>query len=108
MVAAAHRLASRLATIRSGEDEPLGATRRALRDVISHCLYGVDLNPMAVELCRVSLWMEAMSPGNHWHSSNTISAAEILFLESLKASQARYTHDAFKPIEGILSPSVLL
>ena len=39
LVAAAYRLASRLATIRSGEDEPsLGATRRALRDVISHCL----------------------------------------------------------------------
>ena len=26
-------------------------------------VYGVDLNPMAVELCKVSLWMEAVEPG---------------------------------------------
>ena len=28
--------------------------------MIAHCIYGVDLNPMAVELCKVSLWMEAL------------------------------------------------
>ncbi len=27
------------------------------------CLFGVDPNPMAVELCKVSLWMEAVEPG---------------------------------------------
>jgi hypothetical protein len=31
--------------------------------VIGHCIYGVDVNPMAVELCKVSLWMEALEPG---------------------------------------------
>jgi len=30
-----------------------------LRDVIGHCVYGVDINPMSVELCKVNLWMEA-------------------------------------------------
>jgi hypothetical protein len=64
LIAAAHRLARHLAVIRTGDDEPTpDATRAALRDVIRNCLYGVDLNPMAVELCKVSLWMEALEPG---------------------------------------------
>ena len=35
----------------------------ALRDVIGHCLYGVDVNEMSVELCKVNLWLEALDPG---------------------------------------------
>ena len=34
-----------------------------MRDVIGRCIYGVDINPMSVELCKVSLWMEAIEPG---------------------------------------------
>jgi hypothetical protein len=64
LVAAAHRIARRIAAVRTGEDEPSPQPyRRALRDVISSCVYGIDLNPMAVELCKVSLWMEAVEPG---------------------------------------------
>ncbi|MFA6954308.1 MAG: N-6 DNA methylase [Thermoanaerobaculia bacterium] len=64
LVAAAHRIAKRLAGVRTGDDEPSPeATRHALRDVIGRCIYGVDLNPMAVELCKVALWMEAIEPG---------------------------------------------
>lgn len=37
--------------------------RHALREVIRHCIYGVDLNPLAVELCKVALWLEAHNPG---------------------------------------------
>jgi hypothetical protein len=64
LVAAARRIARRLAQIRTDDPEP-GAedVRHALRDVISRCVYGVDLNPMAVELAKVSLWIEAMEPG---------------------------------------------
>ena len=64
LVAAAHRMARRLATVRTGEGEPApAAMRSALRSVISNCIYGVDINPMSVELCKVSLWMEALEPG---------------------------------------------
>ncbi len=31
--------------------------------VLRHCLYGVDLDPGAVELARVSLWLEALAAG---------------------------------------------
>ena len=51
------------AQIMQSRGESPEATRTALRDVVGHCMYGVDLNPMAVELCKVSLWMEALEPG---------------------------------------------
>ena len=38
--------------------------RHALREVACRCLYGVDRNPMAVELTKVALWIEASEPGN--------------------------------------------
>jgi len=30
------------------------------RYVVERCIYGVDLDPLAVELCRLSLWIETM------------------------------------------------
>lgn len=64
LIGAGHRIARRLAQVRAGDDEPAVVTvRHALRDVISKCLYGVDLNDMAAELCKVALWLEALEPG---------------------------------------------
>ena len=67
LVGAAHRLARHLARVRAlaqGESEPSPLLyQHALRDVIGRCLYGVDINPMAAELCRISLWLEALEPG---------------------------------------------
>jgi hypothetical protein len=64
LIAAAHRIARRLASVRTGEAEPSPeAVQHALRDVIGHCIHGIDANPMAVELCKISLWMEALEPG---------------------------------------------
>lgn len=37
--------------------------REAIRDVVSHCIYGVDRNPLAVDLCRVALWLESHAEG---------------------------------------------
>lgn len=63
LVAAARRIARRLADIRSSHVEPSpDDMRAALRDVISRCIYGVDSNPMAVALCKLSLWLEALVP----------------------------------------------
>ena len=64
LVAAARRIAKRVAAVREHNPEPtLESLRTALRDVITRCVYGVDLNPMAVELAKVSLWLEALDPG---------------------------------------------
>lgn len=64
LVGAARRIAYRLAAIRTGEDEPpQDAYRQALRQVVSRCIYGVDINEMAVELCKTNLWLESLEPG---------------------------------------------
>ncbi|MDW7972432.1 MAG: N-6 DNA methylase [Thermodesulfovibrio sp.] len=64
LLAAARTLGKELAKIRTAEDEPAPErVREAIRDVVSHCIYGVDKNPLAVELCKVSLWLEAHCEG---------------------------------------------
>lgn len=64
LLAAARRIATELAIVRTGEEQPSpSAFRAAIRDVIRECIYGVDLNPLAVELCKVALWLEAHTPG---------------------------------------------
>lgn len=64
LLAAARRIAVQLAIVRTGEEQPSpSAFRAAIRDVIRECIYGVDLNPLAVELCKVALWLEAHNPG---------------------------------------------
>jgi len=64
LIAAAERLALHLARLRTGDDQPAAlAVQQAKRQVIHRCIYGVDVNPMAVELCKVSLWLEALDPG---------------------------------------------
>ncbi len=60
VVAAARRIASALATVRTGESEPTpAALRAATADVIERCVYGVDLNDLAIEITKVALWLEA-------------------------------------------------
>lgn len=64
LLAAARRIGTELAVLRTGDDQPSPtAFREAVRDVIRHCIYGMDLNPLAVELCKVALWLEAHVPG---------------------------------------------
>ena len=35
---------------------------KARRQIIEHCLYGVDINEMAVEMAKLSLWLVSMDP----------------------------------------------
>jgi hypothetical protein len=64
LLAAARRLAAEIARIEAGSDTPDEAARQhALREVVQHCIYGVDRNPLSVELCRTALWIETIEPG---------------------------------------------
>jgi hypothetical protein len=61
LIAAANRLGHELAKIRTKTELPSYTdVHKARRDVLSHCIYGVDLNPMAVELAKVSLWINSL------------------------------------------------
>ena len=64
LLAAARRLAAEIARIDSGDDTINEIERQAgLREVVQHCIYGVDRNPLAVELCKTALWVETVEPG---------------------------------------------
>ncbi len=67
LLAAARRLADAVAQQRAVVERDGGAPtpadyRHALRDVVGRCLYGVDKNPMAIQLAKTALWLEAYSP----------------------------------------------
>ncbi|WP_326642318.1 N-6 DNA methylase [Streptosporangium sp. NBC_01755] len=102
LVAAARRIAKRVAAVRERNPEPtLDAVRHALHEVIARCVYGVDLNPMAVELAKVSLWLEALEPGRPLgfldahikHGNGLIGATPVLLRDGIPSK-------AFKAVEG--------
>ena len=101
LIGAAHRIARRLAGVRSGEQEPSPQeSRKALRDVINHCLYGVDINPMSVELCKLALWMEALDPGKPLSFlDNHIRVGNSLLGTTPELIVAGLPHGAFESIE---------
>jgi hypothetical protein len=102
LVAAAHRIAKRLASARTGDEEPSPeATRQALRDVVSRCVFGIDVNPMAVELCKVSLWIEALDPGRPLSFLDAhIKCGNSLLGTSAALMADGIPDDAFKALEG--------
>ena len=63
LLAAARRLADRVARIRAEGTPSPDDYQRAFRDVVRRCIHGVDANPLAVEICKVGLWMESIDPG---------------------------------------------
>ena len=63
LLGAARRAAARIAKLRSPGAPSQIEFQHALREVVSRCIYGVDRNPLAVELCKVALWIEALEPG---------------------------------------------
>lgn len=64
VLAMARTIAWYICTLRTGEDNPASLDyRQALREVISRCVYAVDYNPDAVELCKVVMWIEGYCAG---------------------------------------------
>ena len=64
LLAAARKIATEVARLKSGEAEPTPqAYREAMRETIQNCIYGVDKNPLAVDLCKVALWIEGHASG---------------------------------------------
>ena len=103
LLAAARRLGERLAALRA----PDGAVkpqdyRHALREVISKCIFGVDRNPMALELARTALWLEGFEEGvalsfldHHLQCGDA-----LIGLTDLNQLQHGIPDAAFKPLSG--------
>jgi hypothetical protein len=101
LLAAARRLAVHVARFQAKGTPSAEQYRHAVRQVVSRCLFGVDLNPMAVELCRVSLWMEAVEPGRPLSFLDSHIQRGNALLGATPELMAKGIPDAaFEPIEG--------
>jgi hypothetical protein len=102
LLAAARRIATRVARLRADGVPTQDDYRRALRDVVRLCIYGVDRNPMAVELSRVALWIETVEPGKPlgFLDANLRCGDSLLGVFSLDALHHGIPEAAYKPLVG--------
>nr|WP_234538382.1 DNA methyltransferase [Streptomyces shenzhenensis] len=61
--AMAYRAGRAVEAVTAADAEQDPVVIEARRQIIEHCLYGVDINPMAVEMAKLSLWLVSMDPG---------------------------------------------
>jgi hypothetical protein len=102
LIAANNFLARELAKLRTRQAEPPdNEVKKAARDVLQHCIYGVDLNPMATELAKVSLWINSCVEDlplnfldHHIKCGNSLIGATPELLNS------GIPDEAFVPVEG--------
>ena len=102
LLAAARRIATRVARLRANGVPTQDDYRRGLRDVVRLCIHGVDRNPMAVELSRVALWIETVEPGKPlgFLDANLRYGDLLLGVFSLEALRQGIPEDAYKPLAG--------
>jgi hypothetical protein len=101
LLGAARRMADRVALWRNsdaGKDEK----QAALRDVVSRCIHGTDRNPMAVELAKVALWIESVSPGQPlgFLDANIRCGDALLGVFDLGVLEEGIPDAAYKPLTG--------
>lgn len=102
LLAAARRIATRLARIRAEGAPSLADFRHALRDVARCCIHGVDRNPMAVELTKVALWIETVDPGLPlgFFDAQIRCGDALLGVFDLEVLQDGIPDTAYKPLTG--------
>ena len=102
LLAAARRIATRLARIRAEGTPSLADFRHALRDVARCCIHGVDRNPMAVELTKVALWIETVDPGLPlgFFDAQIRCGDALLGVFDLKVLEDGIPDAAYKPLTG--------
>jgi Putative RNA methylase family UPF0020 len=100
LVEAASRIARRVAVAREGNQSP-DALRRAMREVVGSCLYGVDVSGEAVERAKDRLRLAADVPGmtlpfldSHVRQGNALIGASPELIES------GVPDEAFRPAGG--------
>ena len=102
LLGAARRAAARIAKHRSPGAPSQEEFQHALREVVSHCIYGVDRNPMAIELCKVALWIEALEPGKPltFLDSHIRCGDSLIGVFDINVLRDGIPDEAFKPVPG--------
>ena len=81
--------------------------QHAMREVVARCIYGVDRNPMAVELCKVALWIETVEPGKPlgFLDANLRCGDSLLGVFDLASLAEGVPDAAYKPLAGDDKPT---
>lgn len=102
LLGAARRMAETLAAIRASGPYTQEEFLKAMHDVISRCIYGVDITPMAIELVRMNLWLEGYQPGkplsflnHHLQAGNS-----LLGIIDTRCLSYGIPSDAYKALAG--------
>ncbi len=107
LLEAARRLAIEIArrnpemdSVRGSVDE--NSRRDALREVVQNCIYGVDRNPLAVDLCKVALWMEAVVPGKPltFLDSHILEGDSLIGVFDPQCLEEPIPDDAYRALTG--------
>lgn len=103
LLAAARRIGKELAIVRTGEAQPgVEPLRKAIRDIVQNCIYGVDLNPLAVDLCKVALWIEGFNRGFplNFLDHRIKCGNSLVGVLDLACLDEGIPDEAFKPVTG--------
>jgi type I restriction-modification system DNA methylase subunit len=102
LLGAARRAANRIARLRSPGAPSQTEFQHALREVVSRSIYGVDRNPMAVELCKVALWIEATETDRPlaFLDSHIRCGDSLVGVFSYDMLKAGIPDEAYKPLTG--------
>lgn len=103
LLSAARRLSLEIARVQTEEEQPNPvAIRKAMKDVVRNCIYGVDKNPLAVELCKIALWLEAYNPGEplNFLDHHIKCGDAIVGLAHRSELENGITDEAFKTLPG--------
>lgn len=123
LVAAARYLSKRLVEAWHHEGVAHGGSHeldvRAIRQVVASCLYGADINDMAVEMCKLSLWLVSLDPklpfsfvddkvlcGNSLLGLTSARQLEAMHIDPEKAPRATSLFDL--DVEDVLRRAVRL
>lgn len=103
LLSAARRLALEVARVQTDEEQPNPLSiRKAMKQVIRACIYGVDKNPLAIELCKIALWLESHNPGEplNFLDHHIKCGDAIVGLAHREELQNGIADEAFKTLPG--------
>ena len=74
----------------------------AMHEVVANCIYGVDINPMSIELVRMNLWLEGYLPNKplSFLDHHLVCGNSLLGLIDLNLLMKGIPADAYKPLPG--------
>ena len=92
----------------------------ALREVVARCLYGADINEMAVEMCKLSLWLISLDPARPFsflddkilHGNSLLGLTKFSQLSELHidpvAKHGNFFGELFNDVEGPIKTAINL